>query len=75
MFHSDTCRSFLGGPLSLREAIQRVYGALQGDNKLEECHPLLNFLKVCMSRAGPHNVPVTVQLLPVSCRPTGPFPD
>jgi hypothetical protein len=54
---------FLGSPLSPWEAIQRVYGVLQGDNKLEECRPLLNFLKVCMSRAGPHNVPVTVQLL------------
>jgi hypothetical protein len=64
---------FLGGPLSPWEAIQLVYGALQGDNKLEECHPLLNFLKVCMSRAGPHNVPVTVQLLPVLAVPPDHF--
>ena len=59
--------------MSLREAIQRVYGVLQGDNKLEECRPLLNFLKVCMSRAGPHNVPVTVQLSPVLAIPPDHF--
>ena len=43
----------------------RVQGALQADNNLDDCRPLLNFLKVCVTQSGQHNVPVTVQTLPV----------
>ena len=55
--------------LTPRQAWDRIYPALTRDNKVDECRPLLNFLKAALTLHAPNNVQAVAREWPVLPRP------
>jgi hypothetical protein len=60
---------FLGENITPRLAFERIYAALTADNKIQECRPLLDYIKLAATRQGPNQPSQVARGWPALPRP------